>query len=104
MNEAVYYKNSTFLMKRTLANPDAAGNTTVTSCPQALATQNCPADSQLAEYVKSMVFTLYDHDGVEANSPALARSIKIDLSMERSTFGTALSLDNSIRVTLRNRF
>lgn len=104
MNEVVYYQDDAHLMKRTLAHPDASGNRTVTSCPAELATASCPADSILAEYVKSMVFTLYDIDGNSTTDPTLARSIKIDLSMERTTFGEPLTLDNTIRVTLRNRF
>ncbi|OGL34707.1 hypothetical protein A3F65_03360 [Candidatus Saccharibacteria bacterium RIFCSPHIGHO2_12_FULL_47_16b] len=104
INEVVYYKSGSLLLKRTLANPNAAGNTAVTSCPSEIATPECPADSILAEYVDSMVFSFYDQDGISTSDPLLARSIKIDLSMKRTTFASPLTLDNSIRVTLRNRF
>ena len=104
MNELVYYKNGTLLIQRALANPDAAGNSLKTSCPSEIATANCPADKQLAEYVKSMVFTLFDQDDIATNDPLAARSIKIDLAMERDLSGAPLTLNNSIRVTLRNRF
>ncbi|HCM51906.1 TPA: hypothetical protein DIS56_02115, partial [Candidatus Saccharibacteria bacterium] len=62
------------------------------------------ADKTLAEYVKTMVFTLYDQDNNSTNDPLAAQSVKIDLGMERTSFGSTFSLDNSIRVTLRNRF
>ncbi len=104
MNELVYYKSGSTLMRRTLAHPSAAGNTIVTSCPPASATPSCPADKALAEYVSTMSFTLYDQDGTTTADTTIARSVKIDLAMGRTIFGQVLSLDNSIRVTLRNRF
>ncbi|MBI2592111.1 prepilin-type N-terminal cleavage/methylation domain-containing protein [Candidatus Saccharibacteria bacterium] len=104
MNELVYFKSGTSLMQRALANPNAAGNSLKTSCPAELATSNCPADKKLAEYVKNMIFTLYDQDNSQTNDPLAARSIKIDLAMEQDISGAPLTLNNSIRVTLRNRF
>ena len=104
MNELVYFKDGDRLTQRALAHPDAAGNSLQTSCPQAQASPTCPADKKLAEYVKTMVFTLYDQDNNSTNDPLAAQSVKIDLGMERTSFGSTFSLDNSIRVTLRNRF
>jgi prepilin-type N-terminal cleavage/methylation domain-containing protein len=103
-NELVYFKNGTILYRRTLAHPDAAGNILKTSCPAASASASCPADIMLVENLESMVFTLYDQDDAITNDPLLARSVKIDLGLMKDTFGTPLTLDNSIRVTLRNRF
>ena len=104
MNELVYFKDGLNLVRRTLAHPDAVGNSQTTSCPPDLASPACPADKVLAEYVKDMVFTLYDQDDNSTNDPLAAFSIKIDLAMERDVAGPPLTLDNSIRVTLRNRF
>lgn len=103
-NEFVYYKSGTTLYKRTLANSAATGNRLKTSCPAAAATSTCLADRKLSENVKTMTFTFYDQDNAITTSTAAARSVKIDLGLERDTFGTALSFDNSIRVTLRNSF
>lgn len=103
-NELVYFKSGTTLYRRTLANPGATGNKLLTSCPAASASSSCPADRQLAENVKSMIFSLYDQDDAATTDPLLARSVKIDLTLEKDTFGDSLSLDNSIRVTLRNTF
>jgi prepilin-type N-terminal cleavage/methylation domain-containing protein len=104
MNELVYYKTGTTLMERILANPAATGNRIHTTCPPASATTSCPADPVLADYVRSMLFTLYDQDGASTTDTALARSVKIDLTMERNDPGHPITLSNSIRVTLRNRF
>jgi prepilin-type N-terminal cleavage/methylation domain-containing protein len=104
INELVYFKQGTVLYKRTLANPSATGNSLMTSCPQALASASCPADKKLHANVNDMVFTLYDQDNNTTVDPLLARSVKIDLLMYRDTFGTPLTLDNSIRTTLRNTF
>lgn len=104
MNELVYYKNGTTLMRRTLANPAAAGTSLKTTCPAALATPSCPADTQLASYVSSMTFKLYDQDAVLTTTSSLARSINITLTMKRNDPGDPISVTNSLRVTLRNRF
>jgi prepilin-type N-terminal cleavage/methylation domain-containing protein len=104
MNELVYYKNGKKLMERILANPSAVGNRMHTTCPPASASSTCTADPELADYVKSMVFTLYDQNGATTPTPASARSVLITLSMERNAPGNPLNLTNTIRVTLRNRF
>lgn len=103
-NELVYYKQGADLYRRTLANPSATGNTLKTSCPAAVATSSCPADIKLTSNIKTMSFTLYDQDNALTTNPLLARSIQIDLSLEKDTFGQPLSLDNSIRISLRNNF
>ncbi|MDO8591797.1 MAG: prepilin-type N-terminal cleavage/methylation domain-containing protein [bacterium] len=104
MNELVYYKSATSLMERRLANPSASGNSLVTSCPPSSSSQSCPPDKLLADYVQSMAFTLYDQDNNLTTDPALARLIQINLGLQRYVFGSAISMNNSIWVTLRNRF
>lgn len=103
-NELVYFKQTGSLYKRTLAHPSAIGNSLKTSCPESIATPACPADRKLIDYIDTMVFTLYDQDDSITTDPLLARSVKINLSMKRNTFGGPLLLDNNIRVTLRNTF
>lgn len=103
-NELVYFKQGTTLYKRTLAHPSATGNSMTTTCPQASSSPSCPADIRLHEHVNDMIFTLYDQDNASTTDPLLARSVKIDLSLEQDTFGDPLVLDNSVRVTLRNTF
>lgn len=104
MNELVYYKNGTTLMERKLADPGAIGNSLKTSCPANLASSSCPADIQLATNVSNMSFTLYDQDAVVTADTTAARSVKIDLTLQRQALGNPIIFSNSIRVTLRNRF
>lgn len=103
-NELVYYKSGNQLLRRALAHPSATGNSLKTSCPEATATTICPADRELIENINTMNFTLYDQDDALTTDPLLARSVKIDLSLSKDTFGDPLTLDNSIRITLRNQF
>ncbi len=104
MNELVYYKSGSTLMERILANPSATGNRLHTSCPAGLASPTCRADPQLATFVSSMTFTLYDQDAVQTADPTDARSVNITLTMQRNAPVSPLSLSTNIRVTLRNRF
>ena len=102
LNELVYFKDGGTLYKRILANPSASGNSLLTSCPSSVASVACPADRKLVDNVNTMVFTLYDQDNAQTTDPLLARSIKIDLGLQKDTFGPPLIYDNSVRVTLRN--
>jgi type II secretory pathway component PulJ len=104
MNELVYYKSGSTLYRRVLANPLATGNRLKTTCPQAAASPTCRADALLAEYVNTMDFTLYDQNGAITSAATNARSVKIDLNMQRNAPGDPITVKNSIRVTLRNRF
>lgn len=104
MNELVYYKDGARLYKRVLANSSASGNILTTTCPSASATPSCPADRRLVDNIDTMTFTLYDQDNASITDPLLARSIKIDLTLERDTFGAPLTYDNSVRITLRNTY
>jgi Tfp pilus assembly protein PilE len=104
MNELVYYKSGNSLMRRNLANPSATGDRMITTCPPSSATATCPADVDLADFFQSMSFTLYDQDAAATTDTTLARSIGINLTMQRNMFGSLITLNNSIRATLRNRF
>lgn len=102
MNELVYYKSGSTLLERKLANPSATGDTLHTTCPTA--TSTCPADTQLAQYVNTMTFIMYNQDAVLTTDPTQARSIKITLNMQRNAPGNPINLTTATQVTLRNRF
>ena len=104
MNELVYYKNGTTLMERRLANSSAPGNTMHTTCPANLSSNSCSPDLQLATYVSSMTFTLYDQNADQTTTPSLAQSVGITLNMQRNAPGNPINLTTNIRVTLRNAF
>lgn len=103
-NEFVYFKSGNNLYKRILAHPSAVGNSVVTTCPASIVSASCPADRHLIDTIDDMVFTLYDQDDAVTTDPLLARSVKIDLSLTKDTFGSPLNLDYSIQTTLRNQF
>lgn len=104
LNEYVYYKKGTLLYKRTLANPNAVDNKSTTSCSPTYQVAGCPTDRQLVDGLKTIIFNLYDQDNITPTTAPLARSIKIDLVLEKKTFGSSLTFDNSVRTTLRNKF
>lgn len=104
MNELVYYKNGGTLMERRLANPNAVGNNLSTTCPASAASPSCPPDIQLASYVNTMTFTLYDQNAAITSTASAARSVYITLNMQRNAPGAPLNLTTTTRVTLRNRF
>ncbi len=101
-NELVYFKEGAKLYKRTLAHPDASNNKLHTSCP--IGTATCPEDRLLTENLKIFAFELYDQDNLPTTNSLLARSVRINLGLERKAFGAPITFGNSIRVTLRNQF
>lgn len=64
-DDIILYLNGTTkqLLARTIANSSAANNRAKTSCPAALATTNCPADSVVAENVSSVVMRYFSRSG-----------------------------------------
>lgn len=65
-DEYVLYleKPTRALMVRTLANPAAAGNRAITSCPAAVASASCPVDKTLSHNVDSVDKRLFSRSGV----------------------------------------
>ena len=104
LNELVYYKDGKKMYRRTLANSAASGNSIRTSCPPVSATSSCPADVLLASNFQTMTFSLFDQDNILTTNPLVTRSVLINLTMQADSFGTPLTLDTSIRTTLRNSF
>lgn len=102
-NEIIYYGSGSTMYKRILKNPDAPGNTAVTSCPANLATASCPADKEFTKYLKDLAFTFYDDSDATTADPSMARSVKITVTTERKVGGDNVTFANSIRTTLRNK-
>lgn len=101
-NELIYFVEGPRLYRRTLANTDAVGNTARRTCPMATASTTCPADKVLTDHFKAMNFTLYDQDDIVTTNIAVARSLVVNVSMEKPTFGGPVRFDNSMRMTMRN--
>lgn len=101
-NELVYFVEGSLLYRRTLANGSAPGNSAKTTCPKASSTSSCPADKILTEHFKAMSFVLYDQDDIITSNISLARSLVLNVSMQKPTFSGATTFDNSMRMTMRN--
>lgn len=101
-NHLIYYKDGTNLFRRSLKETTAVGNTTITSCPEAIASSSCPADKKYSSNLEDLTFTFYDINNVVTTDPALARSLKVGVVLSRQSFGKIITLNNSVQTTLRN--
>lgn len=101
-NEFVYYSAGQAMYKRTLKNPDAVGNTAVTTCPPASASPTCPADKVFTNSMTNLTFTFYDVNNAPTPDATQARSVNLVVSMSRRVYGKSLMLSNTTRTTLRN--
>lgn len=102
-NQIIYYTSGNSLYRRYLANPDATGNTTVTSCPPSATTSSCPSDVLLTSHFSAMSFTLYDQDDVVTTNISQARSIIVNVTMSQKMYGRTIQYKNSMRMTMRNK-
>lgn len=59
----VYLSRQGELRVRDLANPAAAGNTLITTCPPSLATSSCPADKMLVDGIASVDVRYFSRSG-----------------------------------------
>ena len=106
LDEQIYFADATnrILYRRTLKNTNASGSTTVQTCPKPNASPSCPADAVLTEHFQSMIFTLYDQDNTVTLVPELARSVLIEVTLNRGASGNDdVEITNKIRITLRNK-
>jgi Tfp pilus assembly protein PilW len=102
-NELVYFVSGNALYKRTIQNPAAAGNTAVTSCPEAASSSSCPPDKVYSQHTNNLTLTYYDTDSAVTANPTLARSVKIGVQMSRKSFGKTITINDTILATLRNK-
>jgi prepilin-type N-terminal cleavage/methylation domain-containing protein len=102
-NEVVYFSNGTTMYRRTIVNPSATGNSLQTSCPPNLATSNCPNDKKYSQYLSDLSFTFYDDANATTSDATLARSVQINVKLQRKIMGKTVAFNNTIRTTLRNR-
>lgn len=102
-NEFIYFNSNNSMYKRVLANPNAVGNTAVTTCPAAKASLSCPADALFSSNVGNLNFTFYDSSGNTTADAASARSVQLVADMSKKSFGRTITLANTTRVTLRNQ-
>lgn len=102
-NEYIYFTSGSQMYKRVLANPSAAGNTAKTTCPADAASSSCPADILFSDNVSNLSFTFYDASGNSTADAGQARSVSLTVNMSKTAYGKAVTLNNTTRVTMRNR-
>ncbi len=101
-NELIYYGSGSVIAKRTLKNPDALGNSAITTCPEAATSSSCPADIGLSTSLENLQFVFYDVNNQVTTTASNTRSVSITLRMKRRLYGRDIQFDNTIRTTLRN--
>ena len=101
-NEIVYFVSGGTLYKRYIANQSAAGNRTKTTCPAASANASCPQDIEMSKYFKDMNFVFYDQNNDVTTNIPNARSILLNIDLERKVYGQPVTFENAIRITIRN--
>jgi prepilin-type N-terminal cleavage/methylation domain-containing protein len=70
----IYFRSGTTLYRRTLASTDANDEAT-TTCPEANATADCPADKVVATGVSNFSVTYYDADGQTVTSITIEKMV-----------------------------
>lgn len=98
-NNVIYYLDGGRLMRRVLAN-DVLGNRAVTTCPPALASGSCPADTVILESVSGFSVTYYDHLN-QAVQPDESRSVEVSINLQNPAYSTA-SVNYKARTVFRN--
>jgi len=101
-DEFIYFTDGDNLYKRILSNPTAPDNTSLTTCPSAIATAACPADKLMTNNFDDMTFNFFDQDNSPTADPTLARSAQINILMRVDSFGQTIKAENNIRMSLRN--
>lgn len=99
-NNTIYFTNASKLFRRTLA-AGVAGNTAKTSCPAASATPACRADTVILEHVKTFSIKYFDADNQQV-APDSARSIELDVTVERIKADRPVSVSHKTRTVFRN--
>lgn len=102
-NEYIYFTSGNNMYKRVLANPDAVGNTAVTTCPASDSSPTCPPDRLFSSNVSNLSFTFYDNLGNTTGDTASTRSVDLQIDTSKQSFGKNINFSNATRVTLRNQ-
>jgi type II secretory pathway component PulJ len=99
-NNTVYYIEDGVLYKRTIA-ADIEDNMARSSCPEALATAECPADRVILSNIEEMVFTYVDRSGAVVN-PEDARSVEVLVRLSTFRAGQTIRAEYQTRMVFRN--
>ena len=103
-NDVVYYFDSATkkLYKRTIANA-VAGNAAVTTCPPALATSSCPADSVVVQDIANLATSYFDALNVAVSIPTGTEAVGYTLTETRVIGNKSYVGTYSTTIALRNK-
>lgn len=99
-NNIVYFVQGGSLYKRVIESP-VAGNSAVSTCPQAEASESCPADKQLLDNVDSFSVVYLDGNGSEV-APTDARSVELTINLYSEEFSRPISVNYTTGMVFRN--
>lgn len=99
-NNIVYFTDNGNLYKRTLA-VEVDNNRSTTSCPESIATEECPKDVRLVQNVESFQLRYFDGLNNEVN-PDLARSVEATLVLSVIKYNQEIRADYTTRMVFRN--
>lgn len=104
-NNVIFYLDPTskILYRRTIANQTAPNNAAVTTCPPALASPSCPADSKVVEDVANLTTTYLDASGGVVSTPSGTEAVEYNLSQTRAIGSDTYQSNYGTTATLRNK-
>ncbi len=99
-DDYIYYLSGNTLYRRILAS-GANGDTATTTCPPALATSSCPADTTIATGVTNWLVTYYNASN-NVVSPSNARSVQLSITLSTTYAGHTVNASYVTRMVFRN--
>jgi type II secretory pathway component PulJ len=99
-NNTVYYLVDGELYKRDIA-ADIEDNRSRSSCPELVATADCPADRAILSNIEELVFTYVDRSGAVVD-PENARSVEVFVRLSTFRAGQTITAEYKTRMVFRN--
>jgi prepilin-type N-terminal cleavage/methylation domain-containing protein len=99
-NNTIYYIEDGILYKRIVA-ADIPDNRSNTTCPEAVATVTCRADSAILSNIEELVFTYVDRSG-NVVAPENARSVEVLVRLSVDRAGQTIRAEYQTRMVFRN--
>lgn len=96
----VYYVADKKLYRRVIAADDP-NTAAVTTCPQATASESCPADSKVGEDITAFSATYYDAND-QVVTPDEARAVQLSVTVSQTKGGEDITASYTTRMVFRN--
>lgn len=104
-DDVIFYLESSTnrLYKRIVANPSAPGNRAVTTCPPAVATPGCPADSLIVEDVADLTTAYLDSNGNTIATPSGTEAVHFTVTESKIIGPRTYTSSYTTTATMRNK-